>query len=321
MVGITMIREASKAIARQIPPIDALIRQRDALLDRVDKAEAASEAFIRHRDALLVELEETRNQLQTAKAVTGALTRHRDALLGEIGITKRELVELTTALKKPRFITAYAAHVRRLMALYPIDEAMSLAVGGSYDEVGRDEVTILQRLGVIDGMSVIDLGCGSGRLAKHLGLTFDRLEYLGIDVVPELLEYAAANSPPCFRFVINEELGVPAPDNSTDFVVAFSVFTHLLHEETYLYLEDAKRVLRPGGSIVFSFLESRRSWQVFEEMVKHRRAANTGHLNMFTERPQIEAWATHLGMHLVGFDLGPPHDGFGQCVTAFTKPG
>ena len=38
-------------------------------------------------------------------------------------------------------------------------------------------------------------------------------------------------------------------------ILAFSVFTHLLHEESFIYLEDFKRVLKPGGSVVFSFLE------------------------------------------------------------------
>jgi cyclopropane fatty-acyl-phospholipid synthase-like methyltransferase len=42
---------------------------------------------------------------------------------------------------------------------------------------------------------------------------------------------------------------------SADIVIAFSVFTHLLHEECYAYLQDAARVLTPGGKFVFSFFE------------------------------------------------------------------
>ena len=197
---------------------------------------------------------------------------------------------------------------------------MSLAVGGAYDEVGRAEVAILRQFGLTDGMAVIDLGCGSGRLAKHLGLNFQGLEYLGIDVIQEFLDYAAARSPPHFRFILNQELCIPAPTNSVDFVAAFSVFTHLLHEETYLYLQDARRVLRAGRPIVLSFLESMHGWQIFEEMLNHRRASNKGHLNMFTERSQIEAWAKHLGMELTAFDFGSLHDAGGQSIAVLTKP-
>ena len=37
-------------------------------------------------------------------------------------------------------------------------------------------------------------------------------------------------------------------------VCAFSVFTHMEHEDSYRYLLDAFRVVRPGGSFVFSCL-------------------------------------------------------------------
>lgn len=304
--GGAMICGAAKALARRIPPVDALIRQRDALLD--------------HRDALLVELDKTRRQFQAARAASDALISHRDALIDERDKIRDEFLAIKAGLERPHFANDYGMHVRGLMASHPIDEAMSLAVGGSYDEVGREEVAILRKFGLSEGMAIIDLGCGSGRLAKHLGLTFQTLEYLGIDVVQELLDYAATKSPPHFRFIMNHELCIPAPTDSTDFVVAFSVFTHLLHEETYLYLQDAKRVLRSGGSIVLSFLESIHGWQIFEEMLKHRSASNKGHLNMFAERSQIKAWAMHLGLQVVGFDCGPGHDAQGQSIAVLTKP-
>lgn len=322
-----MIRGAIKAIVRQIPPVDALIRHRDALRY--------------HRDALLVELEKTKSQFETAKsqfetaknqfetaksqfetakAASDALIRHRDGLLRERENLKSELLSAKAAVGRPHFVNDYIAHVRELMKLHPIDEAMSLAVGGSYDEVGRDELAILQRFGLIDGMTVVDLGCGSGRLAKHLGLAFQHLEYLGIDVVQELLDYAATKSPAHFRFMLHREISLPAAVHSADFVAAFSVFTHLFHEETYMYLREAKKVLRPGGKIVLSFLESRHSWKIFEEMVKHRKNGNEGHLNMFIERAQIDAWSKHLGMQVVGFDFGLLHDGHGQTVAVLNKP-
>jgi SAM-dependent methyltransferase len=218
-------------------------------------------------------------------------------------------------MTKRHFIDEYTTLVRDLMARYPLDEAMSIAVGGGYDEAGPSEVRALQACGLEDGMSIIDFGCGSGRLAKHLGLTFERIEYLGIDIVQELLDYAASKSPSHFRFVLNHEMSLPAPNNSADMIAAFSVFTHLLHEESYIYLQETKRVLRPGGSIVFSFLESRHNWPIFEHMIDGARRGEKTHLNMFIERPQIEAWASHLGMEIMGYEFGVPHSGYGQTVT------
>ena len=192
---------------------------------------------------------------------------------------------------------------------------MALAVGSSdFGTVGIIELGILKRHGLQAGHSVIDLGCGSGRLAKQLGLAFPKLRYHGIDVVPELLSYAATKSPQHFRFSLNENIAIPSPDDSVDFVTAFSVFTHLFHEESYCYLLDAKRAIKPGGKIIFSFLESSNHWPTFEHVLSvigHR-----GPLTMFMERSQIEVWAEHLGLNLV---FGDSCD-LGQSVAVLSKP-
>jgi len=86
-------------------------------------------------------------------------------------------------------------------------------------------------------------------------------------------------------------------------IVAFSVFTHLLHEECYAYLQDAGRVLRPDGRLVFSFFEFARpdEWEIFADTVESRKTNAVGHMNTFVERNAIEAWCGHLGMRVEGF--------------------
>ena len=97
--------------------------------------------------------------------------------------------------------------------------------------------------------------------------------------------------------MLNRALHMPAPDASADMVSAFSVFTHLLHAETYLYMEDIRRVLRPGGKLVFSFLEfaNPEHWLVFEGTVDAQRKSTAPHLNQFIERNTIEVWSAKLG--------------------------
>ncbi len=194
------------------------------------------------------------------------------------------------------FVEDYEKLVAELLALYPLDEAMARAVGGDYEKFGRIQTAVLRHCGLADGMSLVDLGCGSGRLAAALGRVM-RLDYLGIDIVQALLDYAASRSPPHYRFVLNRTLHVPAPDASADMVCAFSVFTHLLHIETYLYLADMRRVLRPGGRVVFSFLEfaDPEHWLVFDNTVEAQRSDTVPHLNQFIERPVIDLWCDKLG--------------------------
>jgi ubiquinone/menaquinone biosynthesis C-methylase UbiE len=254
----------------------------------------STDALMRQNIELLEKLESVRSQIDQSKGMVDAS-------------------RLTPS--NYHFVDEYRAHVQQLMAQYPLDEAMSLAVGGDYDGTGKALVAILQNCGLSEGMSIIDLGCGSGRLAKHLGITFDRLNYLGIDVVQELLDYARSKSPEGYQFKLNHELRFPAENEAADMIVAFSVFTHLLHEESYIYLDDARRVLRPGGSVVFSFLEAATNWPIFEAMIGNAKTKTRTHLNMIIERSQIQAWADHLGFEVLGYDFGPPHGGHGQTVT------
>ena len=141
------------------------------------------------------------------------------------------------------FVEDYERLVADLIAKHPIEEAMSLAVGGYYDQIGQVEGHLLRWAGLANGMSVVDLGCGSGRLAHALGKAF-AINYLGVDIVQALLDYAATKSPTNYSFVLNRSLTLPADEKSADFVTAFSVFTHLLPSESYLYMEDARRVLK-----------------------------------------------------------------------------
>ncbi|CAN7444608.1 class I SAM-dependent methyltransferase [Pseudoxanthomonas sp. LjRoot143] len=201
-------------------------------------------------------------------------------------------------MKLPHFLSSYLKHSKDLMDSHDEGEAMSLAVGGDYEAVGMLEFQLLKHLGLRPEHTVVDVGCGSGRLAYQLK---DYLTgpYVGIDVVPELFQYAQRK---CgrddWRFYSAPGTVIPEPDASADFITFFSVFTHLQFEETYRYLQDAKRVLKPGGKIVFSFLEFRipSHWNIFEASLQDTRPDKV--LNQFMDRDGIQAWARHLGLEV-----------------------
>ena len=248
------------------------------------------------------------------------------------------------ATTKFHFLNDYRMLVRSLMQKYPLDEAMSRAVGGSYEAVGETEKQLLIQAGLAPDHVLVDVGCGSGRLAKalvpYLGTTG---QVLGTDVVLELLQYAAKDCPSHWRFGLVEDIRIPYPDNCADFACFFSVFTHLLHEETYVYLLEAKRVVRPGGRIVFSFLELPYNWEIFEATYANVvNGLGNVHLNTFFSRDMVECWAERLGLRIVEFhtavepfvtlskpvryDDGRVLDGnvaLGQsvCILENTKPG
>src|SRR5262245_48005321 len=85
-----------------------------------------------------------------------------------------------TSLRAPHFVTDYESYVDMLLVKYSRDEAMSRAVGGDYEETGWRERAILEYAGLRAGMTLVDVGCGSGRLASALADM--PLDYLGTDV-------------------------------------------------------------------------------------------------------------------------------------------
>jgi SAM-dependent methyltransferase len=187
---------------------------------------------------------------------------------------------------------------------------MDLAVGGNFVPFGILMREVLVQAGLERDHCLVDVGCGSGRLAKALA---DHLRgpYLGLDVVRELLSYARSIcNRPDWRFELVDEIRIPERDERADMVCFFSVFTHLLHEDSYRYLLEAHRVLKPSGRVVFSFLEFRNpcTWVVFEGMVEHRKRGDGKHHDQFLSRDAIAAWAEHAGFEIVVIHDGEkPH--------------
>jgi SAM-dependent methyltransferase len=193
---------------------------------------------------------------------------------------------------------SYVDHIKDALSRLEPDQAMEYAIGGNFKPFGILQRNLLLQYGLKPRSSLVDVGCGAGRLAYALR-DFHQLEYLGTDIAEELLRHAVKIvQRPDWKFVKSADLTIPASDNSKDFACAFSVFTHLPHAETYIYLEEIKRVLKPGGRLVFSFLEFAvpAHWTVFEKSVADARQPSV--LSEFIETGAIRTWCEHLNLHI-----------------------
>ena len=208
-------------------------------------------------------------------------------------------------VNKLDFRASYSRLVKSLERTHDTDRAMELAVGGEFEAVGLLERETLKHFGLRADDYVIDVGCGSGRLAQPLSQYLTG-RYLGIDIVPELVSHARRiGGRPDWRFEVAEGLSIPEKDEAADFVCFFSVFTHLLHEQTYVYLREAKRVLKPRGKIVFSYLDFTvpDHWNIFEFNIRDL-GVNSHPLNMFVSKDAIRIWAEHLGLEVRAIEDG-----------------
>ena len=203
------------------------------------------------------------------------------------------------------FRTTYQGHVDTLEHAVGHAEAMKLAVGGEFEAIGLIELEMLKHFGLREHDYLIDVGCGSGRLARPLA-AYLKGKYLGIDVVPALLSPARQIvGRPDWRFETAAGLTIPEADEAADMVCFFSVLTHLLHEQSFLYLREATRVLKPGGAIVFSFLDFTMPdhWEIFESMMQDV-GVNKQHLNVFVSTDAAGVWARRLGLQLEATHAG-----------------
>ncbi|WIW91136.1 class I SAM-dependent methyltransferase (plasmid) [Sphingobium sp. V4] len=225
----------------------------------------------------------------------------------------------------------YRALVRAKLKALPDDPALALAqaIGAptmaDFVSIGDGHVAVLRHHGLTDGMAVYDLGCGCGRTAQALVRAGWQGRYTGADVVQELLDELSSQCPG-YVTLLNVTPQIVAPDASLNMVFHWSVFTHLYPGESYLYMADAFRALKPGGKMIFSFLELEESLhdRVWHANLDHLRAGHQAeHLDAFLHREWIRRFAREAGFSEPCFTDGSDdrhHPPFWQSLAVLEKP-
>jgi ubiquinone/menaquinone biosynthesis C-methylase UbiE len=131
---------------------------------------------------------------------------------------------------------------------------------------------------------VLDIGCGIGRIAIPLTKYLSKKgTYNGFDIVKEGIDWCRQKISPRFpNFTFTHvdlkndlynlrtdqsasEFVFPYPDNSFDFIILTSVFTHMQPAEVEQYLREISRVMGPGGTCFATFFIIDRHSQAFLE--------------------------------------------------------
>ena len=130
---------------------------------------------------------------------------------------------------------------------------------------------LLDHVGILPGDVVLEIGCGIGRVGKHIARHCQH--WIGTDVSQNMLEFAAENLRNLRNVEFVELSGYdlkPIASESIDVVYCTVVFPHLTQWDRYAYVEEAFRVLRSGGKLYVDGVNlcSDAGWKVFED---HRR--------------------------------------------------
>jgi SAM-dependent methyltransferase len=127
---------------------------------------------------------------------------------------------------------------------------------------GEARVTLLLERAVALGhpekrSSVLDFGCGVGRLAPALSTCFEN--YCGVDISEGMVAGARRfhESRPNCNFVVNtDDTLTQFQDDTFDLIVTLLVLQHLPSRSIIAsYLSNFVRVLRPGGLLAFQLPE------------------------------------------------------------------
>lgn len=149
---------------------------------------------------------------------------------------------------------------------------LSSVGGGDYYKSGE---RFFQHFVDIAGLQpherVLDVGCGTGRMARPLTAYLKSGSYDGIDIVSPSIKWCQKTyipRYPNFHFHFTDiynkmynptgryqasSYRFPFENSSFDFVFLTSVFTHMLPRDMENYFSEITRVLKPGGRCLITY--------------------------------------------------------------------
>lgn len=140
---------------------------------------------------------------------------------------------------------------------FPPPNLQEIFVGKSNEDALNEAYTfyrfIKTQLGNISTDStILDFGVGWGRIIRFFAKDVEENNLFGVDVDPEILKMALSLRVPGNLLCI-EPLGkLPVQDKFFDIIYAFSVFSHLSENSAIHWLHEIIRVLKPGGTFIFT---------------------------------------------------------------------
>jgi ubiquinone/menaquinone biosynthesis C-methylase UbiE len=96
---------------------------------------------------------------------------------------------------------------------------------------------------------ILDLGAGDGTCLTYFSTYFPQSDLKGIDVSELSIEEAKAKNIPRAEVKVYDGSHIPYADNSFDCILVATVMHHIRFELHVGLMEEALRVLKPGGQI------------------------------------------------------------------------
>lgn len=182
----------------------------------------------------------------------------------------------------------------------------------------------LDRSGLPDDAVVLDAGCGTGGLLRHLGSLRPGWRCSGIDIEPAACTFARQRDARA-DIICGSVNALPFEAETFDAVVSADVLYHL--DDDLGALRELRRVLKPGGVLVVNVPAHPWLWSYHDVAVHGRRRYARANLAALLERSaftttRITHWnLLPLPLLIARRKLFPPRSPRGSDVGVLPWPG
>lgn len=202
-------------------------------------------------------------------------------------------------------------------------DTAKLAVAGYTDEAAFEAtasdtyIQIQESIGFSPHDIVLEIGCGVGRVGRVLSERC--FHWIGADISGEMIRHARTRLADRQNVTLVELSGdglVEFYSNSVDVIYCTIVFMHLYEWDRLRYVQEAFRVLRPGGRIFFDNVaySSVEGWQMVNTGASLHPKHRPAHLSMCSSSEEFQTYLDKTGfekntvrLHPCGRWLGYGH--------------
>jgi len=147
--------------------------------------------------------------------------------------------------------------LRSILPAFPPPEVQVGFTGSSGDDTMREAFGFYRLVKSLASQhlsrplhSVLEFGCGWGRMLRLFTKDIDPQELWGIDCMPTAIDLCQKTSTYSQFQLVDPFPPTNVPSERFDLVYAYSVFSHLSEAAHLQWLEEFRRILKPGGLLI-----------------------------------------------------------------------